>query len=165
VTSHPSADGPEPERAEAEPPEDDGWNPDPDAPPTVEGRIAQALEELRALLRSTVLAAVVATLALAGVDLARGQGFALSSGFALGASAATINLWLLGSGIVALVRGERRDVVRALVVLGGAFTGLLALCAWVLAARRGWTVGFALGLSLPALGGLLYARRLVRRRG
>jgi hypothetical protein len=40
------------------------------------------------------------------------------------------------------------------------------LCAgWVVFFQRDWTLGFALGLAIPAVGGILYARLLNKNDG
>lgn len=143
---------------------DDEYQPDPDAPPTVEGRVDQAQGELRKLLGASALATALMGSAVLVFDLLRGGGFAHTTGYLLGAAVATLNLWLLSGGFFALMRGyasgERAAAVRALLAFGGSFVGLVLLCFWVVVAHREWSLGFALGLATPALAGILYGRTL-----
>lgn len=140
--------------------DDDGYQPDPDAPPDFAGRVAQATGELRKLLR----ASFVATLgmgALVGLwDVVRGtEGLATTAGFLLGAGMATLNLWLLAGGFFAMLRGEGASL-RTLLAFGASFLGLVLVAFYVVMAHRDWTLGFALGLTTPAVAGILYGRTL-----
>jgi hypothetical protein len=139
--------------------EDDEYIPDPDAPPTTEGRIGQGMLEMQKLLVSSLQATGLVGALVFLVDLVRQNGFGTSKGFLLGAIAATVNLWLLAGGVAQLARGSS---IRALAALGGSFTALLVCCAYVVFYERSWTLGFALGLSIPAVGGMLYARLVSR---
>lgn len=143
---------------------DDEYQPDPDAPPTVEGRVEQAQGELRKLLGASALATALMGSGVLLFDLLRGGGFANTTGFLLGAAVATLNLWLLSGGFFALMRGyasgERSTALRALLAFGGSFLGLVLLCFWVVLAHREWSLGFAVGLATPALAGILYGRTL-----
>lgn len=143
---------------------DDEYLPDPDAPPTAEGRVEQAQGELKKLLVASGLATALMGSAVLLFDLVKGGGFANTTGFLLGAAVATLNLWLLSGGFFALMRGhaagEGSTAWRALLAFGGSFVGLVLLCFWVILARREWSLGFALGLATPALAGILYSRTL-----
>lgn len=156
----PSADPDEGAAAE------DEYLPDPDAPPTVEGRVDQARGELRKLLVASGIATALMGSAVLIFDLVRGQGLNHTTGYVLGAAVATLNLWLLSGGFFALMRGhatgERTTALRALLAFGGSFLGLVLLCFWVVLTHREWSLGFALGLSTPALAGILYGRTLER---
>lgn len=147
----------EPESTGPAPSDDDGWLPDPDAPPTDEGKREQAVLEMQRLLLASLQATGLGAALLFTVDLVRGVGFALTKGFVLGALLASLNLWLLASGILQLARGPAATL-RGFVTLSASFVALVLCAAWVVFFERGWTVGFALGLAIPALGGLLYAR-------
>ncbi len=146
------------------PPADDDYLPDPDAPPTVEGRVDQARGELNKLLVASAIATALMGSAVLIFDLVRGGGIPNTLGYLLGAAVATLNLWLLSGGFFALMRGyaseDRAGAWRALLAFGGSFVGLVLLCFWVILARREWSLGFALGLATPALAGILYGRSL-----
>lgn len=143
---------------------DDEYLPDPDAPPTVEGRVAQAQGELRKLLVASAMATALLGSAVLVFDLLRGGGFANTTGYLLGAAVATLNLWLLSGGFFALMRGQAgvdgKASWRALLAFGASFVGLILLCFWLVLTRREWSVGFAVGLATPALAGILYGRSL-----
>lgn len=145
-------------------PGDDDYRPDPDAPPTTEGRVAQASVELSKLLAASAIATALMGSLVLIFDLVRGQGFAHTTGYLIGAAAATLNLWLLSGGFFALMRGhagaDRQAAWRALLAFGGSFVGLVLLCLWVVLSRREWSLGFALGLATPALAGVIYGRSL-----
>lgn len=138
----------------------DGYRPDPDAPPTVEGRVAQAAGELSKLLRASFVAtcAIGALVAVAEVVLGK-AGFPTTWGYLVGAGLATVNLWLLGGGFFAIMRGEAATL-RALLAFGGSFIAMVLFALFVVMARREWTLGFALGLATPAVAGVLYGRSL-----
>lgn len=147
-------------RVAAEAEAEDGYQVDPDAPPDVEGRVAQAAGELKKLLRASLLA----TLAMGGLvavwDLAQGTGgMPTTLGFLMGAGMATLNLWILAGGFFAILRGQGASI-RALLAFGGSFLGLVLLAFYVVMAHREWTLGFALGLTTPAIAGVLYGRTL-----
>jgi hypothetical protein len=139
--------------------DDEGYQEDPEAAPSVEGRIDQMADELRKLLRSSFIATVAMSALIIIWDLVRAQGFATTTGFLIGSSVATLNLWLLAGGFFALLRG-RRATPRALLAFGGSFIGLVMLCVFIVVAKREWTFGFALGLATPAIAGILYGRTL-----
>lgn len=157
-------DAHDPEAPDAEARADDEYQPDPDAPPTVEGRVAQAQQELRSLLVASALATALLGGAVVIFDVVRGGGFANTTGYLLGAAVATLNLWLLSGGFFALMRGQAgvdgKASWRALLAFGASFVGLILLCFWVVVPRREWSVGFAIGLATPALAGILYGRSL-----
>jgi hypothetical protein len=140
---------------------EDEYIPDPNAPPTPEGRMAQALEEMQKLLLASIQATLACGAVIAVVDLVRQNGFTTTKGFLLGAIAATVNLWLLAGGVAQLARGSS-GTLRAIIALGGSFTGLLMCAAYVVFFERAWTLGFALGLAIPAVGGMIYARVMRR---
>ncbi|MBI1949014.1 MAG: hypothetical protein HYS27_25220 [Deltaproteobacteria bacterium] len=143
---------------------DDEYQPDPDAPPDVEGRVAQAQGELHKLLRASAIATASLGAAVLIFDLVKGGGFDTTVGYLLGAAVATLNLWLLSGGFFALMRGhagvDGKASWRALLAFGGSFVGLILLCFWVVMTHREWSVGFAIGLATPALAGILYGRSL-----
>ncbi len=143
---------------------DDDYQPDPDAPPTVEGRVDQARGELAKLLRASAIATAILGSVIVVIDVLRGAGFATTTGYLLGAAVATLNLWLLSGGFFALMRGsagaEGQAGWRALLAFGGSFVALVLLCFWVVLARRELSIGFAIGLATPALAGILYGRTL-----
>ncbi len=150
---------------EAAPPSpEDEYHPDPDAPPTAEGRVEQAQGELRKLLRASAMATALMGSLVLIADLVRGSGFDTTAGYLVGAAVATLNLWLLSGGFFALMRGhagaDGKSSVRALLAFGGSFVGLILLCLWVILTRREWSLGFALGLATPALAGIIYGRSL-----
>lgn len=147
-----SEDGPE-----------DEYVPDPDAADTHEGRVQQALLEMQKLLISSLQATGLVGALIFTIELVKRNGFPTTKGFVLGALAATVNLWLLAGGVVQLTRGSS-GALRGLVALVGSFTALLCCCAYVVWFERTWALGFALGLAIPAVGGMLYAR-LVKRPG
>lgn len=145
---------------------DDEYQPDPDAPPTVEGRVDQARGELGKLLRASAIATAALGSVIVVIDVVRGAGFATTTGYVIGAAVATLNLWLLSGGFFALMRGyagaDGKAGWRALLAFGGSFVALILLCFWVVLARREWSIGFAIGLATPALAGILYGRTLDR---
>ncbi len=141
--------------------DDDAYLPDPDAAPTAEGRAAQAIVEMKRLVWASLQVSVAIAIAIVCVEWALGRAHHTSLGFVLGAGAATVNLWLLASGILQLSRDDGATT-RGAVALVGSFTGLVVCAAWVVFFARTWTLGFALGLAVPALGGLWYARTLSR---
>jgi hypothetical protein len=139
--------------------DDDGYIPDPDAPKTEEGRVEQAVFEMQRLLLSSLQATGLLGALFFVIDLVRGRGFALSKGFVLGALVATVNLWLLSNGILQLSRGQGA-ATRGALTLAMSFLALVLCAAWVVFFQRSWTLGFALGLAIPAAAGMLYARLL-----
>jgi hypothetical protein len=139
--------------------DDEGYQEDPDAAPSVEGRIDQMSAQLRALLRASTTATLIMAALVALFDVVRGGGFPNTLGFIVGASVATLNLWLLAGGFFAMLRGQGASP-RALLAFGASFLGLVLLSVFVVTAHRDWTLGFALGLTTPAVAGILYGRRL-----
>lgn len=139
--------------------EDPGYLPDPDAAPTEEGRAEQAIYEMQRLLLSSLQATGLVLALFFAIDLVRGRGYALSKGFLLGALVATVNLWLLSNGILQLARGQGA-ATRGILTLAASFLALVVCAGWVVFFQRDWTLGFALGLAIPAVGGMLYARLL-----
>jgi hypothetical protein len=138
----------------------EGFQEDPDAAPTAEGRVEQAVGELKKLLRAALLATAGTGALVALWDAVRGHGsFPTTLGFLLGAGLATLNLRVLAGGYFAILRGEGASL-RALLAFGGSFFGLVLVAFYVVMAHRDWTLGFALGLTTPALAGILYGRTL-----
>ncbi len=138
---------------------EDTYLPDEDAAPTPEGRVAQATGELKKLLAASAAATVLMGAAVAAVDAWRAAGFHNTAGYLVGAAVATLNLVLLAGGWFQVMRGQGTSA-RALVAFLGSFLALVLLAAWVVLAHRAWTLGFALGLTTPALAGILYGRTL-----
>ena len=145
-----------------DPYDSDEYKEDPDAAPTVEGRVQQAMVEMRKLLKSALFATLGMGLLIAVWDVAKGQSFDNLVGFLIGAATATLNLWLLAGGFFAMMRGQAMSL-RSLLAFGGSFLGLVLLAIFVVLARREWTFGFSLGLTTPAVAGILYSRTLKDR--
>ena len=138
---------------------DDDYREDPDAAPTVEGRIEQASTELTKLLRASFAATTLMALLIASVDAWRGRGFDNTVGYLIGAAVAVVNLRLLAGGFFQVMRGSAMSA-RAVIAFLGSFLGLVLLAAWIVLTHRAWTLGFALGLTTPAVAGILYGRSL-----
>ncbi|MDP2343244.1 MAG: hypothetical protein Q8O67_19960 [Deltaproteobacteria bacterium] len=143
------------DQPEMDPPEDWPYTEDPSAPPTVDGKLTEMGKDLRKLTRASLVATVMVAAAFFVVDVARGQGFGNTCGFLLGGGLATVNLWILAGGYFALI-DQRAMLLRVLLAAAGSLTVLLGAALYVLAAHREWTMGFALGLAIPALGGILF---------
>jgi hypothetical protein len=139
--------------------DDDTYVEDKDAAPTLEGRVAQMRGELRKLLSASAAATLLIGGAVAVVDVWRQTGFVNLCGYLVGAAVATVNLWLLAGGYFQVLRGSRMSA-QALVAFLGSFVGLVLLAAWIVFTHRAWTLGFALGLTTPAVAGMLYGRTL-----
>ena len=146
------AEGPEP---------DDVWQEDDSAPTTGAGRVALAGEELAELMRASLWGTALLAAAILIGEWSTGADHALSAGFVLGGTFATINLRLLAQGYLALL-DEQRVLRRLALGFLGSVTLMAAVALYIVLYRREWTVGFGLGLGIPALGGLIFA---LRRRG
>ena len=135
----------------------DEYLPDPDAAPTVEGRVEQARAEMRKLMR----ASVYATLSLGAMfllwDLTHGTGLPNTLGYLCGALAATLNMWSIGGAFYGVMRDSAG---RALLGILGSFLGLVALAVIVVFTHKDWLLGFAVGLATPAVAGMFYARTM-----
>jgi hypothetical protein len=146
-------------------PEDDwGYTEDPTAPPTVDGKLTEMGKDLRKLTRAALLATLIVAAGLFVVELVGGKGFGTTCGFVVGGTLATINLWILAGGYFAII-DQRAMLARVLLAAAGSLTVLLGTALYILVAHREWTVGFALGLSIPALGGILFAVQKNREEG
>jgi hypothetical protein len=141
--------------------DDDEYQPDPDAAPTVEGRVQQAAAELQKLLRAALVATGAMAAMVGAVDVWRGKGFDNTVGYLVGAAIAVLNLRLLAAGFFSAMHGEAMSK-RAVVAFLGSFLGLVLAAIFVLVAHKEWTLGFALGLTTPALAGIVYGRSLPR---
>ena len=136
---------------------DDEFVPDPDAAPTVEGRVAQARAEMRKLMKASLYAALTMGVAFFAWDLSRGAGFANTCGYLCGAAAAVANMWSIGGAFYGIMRD---NAGRALMAIGGSFTGLVILAVIVVLTQKSWVLGFAIGLTTPAVAGFFYARTM-----
>jgi hypothetical protein len=141
--------------------EDAGYIPDPDAPATPAATIEVMAAELRQLTRASLVATLAVALAFFLFDWSRGAGFENTRGFVVGGLIATANLWMVAGGWFALVE-RRAEVPRMLLGVGGGFAVLLLVAFYVVFYRRAWTVGFGLGLAVPALGGVLHGMWMTR---
>jgi hypothetical protein len=143
--------------------DDDEWIPDPDAPGTTKETLEAMSAELRQLTRASLVATVGCAALIFLVDLVRGSGFETTRGFLAGGLLATVNLWMLAGGYFALIE-RRAEVPRLLLAVGGSFITLLAVAFYVIMYRRTWTIGFGLGLAIPALGGILHGMWVTRKK-
>jgi hypothetical protein len=141
---------------------DDEYQVDPDAAPTAEGRVEQARGELRKLLRSAAAATAIFGAAVVVIELVRGGSYDTSTGYFVGAAIATVNLMLLARGWFAVMLGRAMSAGAVLAFMASFFV-LVGVAAFVVVAHREWVLGFALGLTTPALAGILYARTLKDR--
>jgi|GEM_PF-1260778 len=138
----------------------DGWvgdefKVDETASPTVEGKLDAMGKDLRHLTRSSLTATAAVAVLLFLTDLWHGHGFSTTVGFVVGGSLATLNLWILAGGYFAIV-DQRAAVPRLLLAFVGSMVVMFGFGLFVIFAKREWTLGFALGLAVPALGGILY---------
>lgn len=150
---------PENDAVEAEvvdPYDDDTWHVDPDAPKTVDATLDAMGADLRKLTRSSLIATVGVAVVIAIVEAVGSGEFNVTKGFLLGGGLATINLWILAGGYFAIV-DKRATAARVLLATVGSLTVLLGVALWIVLFHRAWSVGFGLGLAVPALGGILYA--------
>ena len=125
------------------------------ASPTVDGKLDSMGRELRRLTRASLVATVFAATLLALTDVWNGGGFHTSVGFLVGGGLSTLNLWILAGGYYAMV-DQRAVVPRLLLAVVGSMAVMFGVALYVIFAKREWTLGFALGLAVPALGGILY---------
>ena len=139
--------------------EDDEYLPDPDAAPTVEGRVVQARAEMKKLMRASLYASLSMGAMFLAWDLWRGEGLSNTLGYACGAGAATLNMRSIGGAFYGLMR---ESAGRALLGILGSFVGLVVLAVIVVLTHREWVLGFAVGLTTPTVSGLFYARTLQR---
>jgi hypothetical protein len=141
---------------QSDPFDDDTYHVDPDAPQGVQATLDAMGKDMRRLTRSSLIATVGVAVVIAIVEAAAGHGFAVTKGFLLGGCLATANLWVLAGGYFAIVDG-RATGPRVLLAAVGSLALLLGAATWVVFFRSTWSVGFGLGLAVPALGGILYA--------
>ena len=142
---------------EVDPADDDwGFTVDETAPPTIEGKLTQMGKDLRQLTRASLLATLLVAAMLFVAELSRGDGFPHTTGFVVGGALATCNLWILAGGYFAII-DQRAMLLRVLLAATGSLVVLLGTALYILTVHREWTIGFALGLSIPALGGIVYA--------
>ncbi len=134
---------------------DDDYVVDETASPTVEGKLDNMGKELRRLTRASLVATLFAAALLGLTDLWNGGGFHNSVGFLVGGGLSTLNLWILAGGYYAMV-DQRAVVPRLLLAVVGSMVVMFGVALYVIFAKREWTLGFALGLAVPALGGILY---------
>ena len=146
--------------------DDDDWGftEDPTAPTTVEGKLAQMGQDLRQLTRAMLVATAFVGLLIFGVEQHLGHGFGTSVGFVVGGVLATVNLWILAGGWFALI-DQRAMLPRVLLAATGSLVVLLGAALYILTAHRELVLGFAFGLSMPALGGILYGVQKSRAEG
>lgn len=142
------------------PHDDDEYQPDPDAAPTVEGRIAQARAEMRKLMRASLYATLVMGGAFLLWDLVKEPDLRNTLGYLCGAAAATLNMWSIGGAFYGIMR---ETAGRSLLGILGSFLGLVILAVIVVLTHKEWVLGFAIGLTTPAVAGLFYARTLKQR--
>lgn len=154
-----TADGDRPDDDDAAPVDDadDDWHVDPDAPQGVQATLDAMGQDLRKLTRSSLIATVGVALVLFLVELGTGgAGFNVTKGFVVGGGLATVNLWVLAGGYFAIV-DQRATAARVLLATVGSLALLLGVALWIVLVKRDWSVGFGLGLAVPALGGIVYA--------
>ena len=142
---------------------EEGYLFDETAPPTVDGKLNKMGEELRHLTRASFKATLVVGAVLALSDAWNSVGFHNTIGFLVGGLLATINLWILAGGFFAVVDG-RVVVPRLLLSVLGSMGVMFGVGLYVVFAHRAWTLGFALGVAVPAAGGVLYAFEKERAR-
>jgi hypothetical protein len=138
------------------------WHEDPDAPTTTEGRLDAMGKDLRRLTRESLCSTVVVAAVIALLEAWNGAGFPHSTGFVLGGTLATVNLWILAGGYFAIVDG-RTVLPRVALAAVGSLTVLLGVAVAVVFLRPAWALGFGLGLAVPALGGIVHGLRGERR--
>lgn len=131
----------------------DGYQRDPDDDPSqrdeVASRDASALTRA-ALITSVVAVFIAGVLALIGVPGMQ----TFSRGFAIGAAVATINLRLLANASWWIFNGR---VLMSLFGFGASFASLLGVAFWIIKTHPSWTLGYGIGLGLPAVAGIVYA--------
>ncbi len=149
------------EEAQLETDDDWGWHEDPTAEKTVDGKLNQMGRELRQLTAASLVATLIVAAAVGVVEHLQGNGFPNTCGFVVGGVLAIVNLWILAGGYFALI-DRRALTLRVLLAALGSLVVLLGAGLYLLAAHRSWTVGFATGLTIPALGGILHAFRRAR---
>ncbi len=135
---------------------DDDYIVDETAPKTVDGKLDKMGADLRRLTRSSLIATLGVALLFALTDASAGHGFANTTGFVVGGGLATLNLWMLAGGFFAVIDG-RAVAIRVILSTVGSMSVLFGVALYVIFAHREWTLGFAVGLTVPALGGILYA--------
>ena len=138
---------------------DEEYLPDADAAPTVEGRVAQARQEMRKLMRASLYATLSMGALFLGWDLFHSEGLPNTIGYLWGAAAATLNMWSIGGAFYGLMRDSAG---RALLGILGSFFGLVLLAVIIVVTHRDWVLGFAIGLATPAVAGMFYARTMQR---
>lgn len=136
--------------------DDWGWTEDPDAPKGVDATLDAMGADLRKLTRSSLIATLGVALVLVLVEANAGNGFNVTTGFVLGGGLATLNLWILAGGYFAIV-DQRATIPRVLLSTVGSLGVLLGVALWIILSHPEWSLGFGLGLAVPALGGILYA--------
>lgn len=134
---------------------DDEYIVDETAPPTVEGKLDVMGEDLRRLTRTSLLTTTAVAFLLFLTDAWNGHGYSNTVGFAVGGTLATLNLWILAGGYFAVV-DQRAVVPRLLLAFVGSMVVMFGVALYVVVARREWTLGFALGIAVPALAGIIY---------
>ena len=141
--------------SEVETGDDQGFTEDATAPKTVAGKLNEMGKDLRKLTRASLFALGVVAAVVVVVESFSGAAHPHSAGFGVGGILAILNLWILAGGYFALI-DERAPFLRLMLAAGGSLALLLGASLYLLAAHRDWIVGFAFGLSSPALGGILY---------
>lgn len=134
---------------------DDEYIVDETAPPTVEGKLHVMAQDLRRLIRTSLATTVGVALLIGLMDLWHGHGFSTTTGFLVGGGLATLNLWVLAGGYFAVV-DQRAVVPRMLFAFTGSMVLMFGVALYVVLAKREWTLGFALGVAVPALSGIFY---------
>ncbi len=134
---------------------DDEYIVDETAPPTVEGKLGVMAQDLRRLIRTSLATTVGVALLIGLMDLWHGHGFSTTTGFLVGGGLATLNLWVLAGGYFAVV-DQRAVVPRLLFAFTGSMVLMFGVALFVVLAKREWTLGFALGVAVPALSGIFY---------
>jgi hypothetical protein len=134
---------------------DDEYIVDETAPPTVEGKLGVMAQDLRRLMRTSLATTLGVAFLIGLMDLWHGHGYSTTTGFLVGGGLATLNLWVLAGGYFAVVE-QRAVVPRLLFAFTGSMVLMFGVALYVVLARREWTLGFALGVAVPALAGILY---------
>ena len=117
---------------------------------------AQADADLNRLVHSGLIAGVALVVGAAALALAGVPGmWPVCAGLALGSAEAVLNMRILGAASWRLMEGE---AVGSLLGFGASFLLLVASAFWLVRTHTEWLLGWGLGLALPAVAGLVYAR-------
>lgn len=130
---------------------DDEYIPDPDAPKDAAARHEKAMTELDLVTRIATGLAAAATIAAWLLGSA-----ALGKGVLLGSMTSILNLRVLARVGWTMLSGSG-DARGALAGFLGSFALLIGAAAFVAFVQPTWTLGFGLGLAMPAAVGVAWA--------